>query len=83
MRRCQGGLTFFQYRSSQEGRDDDAMADFKLAATQGSGFAKSLLVEMNPYAAMCNTMLKGVFKAMQEGASADTVMEKNMQETKG
>ena len=42
----------------QEGRDDDALVDFQAAAAEGSGFAKSMLVEMNPYAAMCNAMLR-------------------------
>ena len=52
-------ITFFTDTSSvQEGRDDDALVDFQAAAAEGSGFAKSMLVEMNPYAAMCNAMLR-------------------------
>ena len=52
-------VTFFTDTSSvQEGRDDDALVDFQAAAAEGSGFAKSMLVEMNPYAAMCNAMLR-------------------------
>ena len=34
------------------------MDDFRAAAALGSGFAKSKLVELNPYAAMCNAMLR-------------------------
>ena len=35
----------------------------------GSGFAKSALTAMNPYAAMCNQMLKNVFHALEEGSN--------------
>jgi tetratricopeptide (TPR) repeat protein len=51
----------------KDGRDDDATADFKAAAALGSAFAKSVLVQMNPYAAMCNKMLKNVFGALEMG----------------
>ena len=52
-------MTHFTVTSPvQEGRDDDALVDFQAAAAEGSGFAKSMLVEMNPYAAMCNAMLR-------------------------
>ena len=44
-----------------EGRDDLARKDFDSAAQLGSSFAKSALAAMNPYAAMCNQMLKNVF----------------------
>ncbi|XP_014287923.1 tetratricopeptide repeat protein 36 [Halyomorpha halys] len=49
---CQRALL---YRKS--GDDEKAKEDFKLAAELGSQFAKKQLVEMNPYAAMCNQML--------------------------
>ena len=42
----------------KEGQDDEALEDFRDAAALGSAFAKSMLVELNPYAAMCNAMLK-------------------------
>jgi hypothetical protein len=42
----------------KDGQDEAALEDFKAAAALGSGFAKSMLVEMNPYAAMCNAMLR-------------------------
>ena len=67
----------------KEGRDDDAMTDFKNAADQGSGFAQSMIVEMNPYAAMCNSMLKNVFTALQAGENTDVVMQENLKNTNG
>merc|ERR1712203_801643 len=68
---------------SKEGRDDDAMEDFKMAAKNGSGFAKAMVVEMNPYAAMCNAMLRNVFTALQEGQDTDTIMENNLKNKTG
>lgn len=59
---CQRGIIQRKF-----GHDDSAIEDFKEAANLGSGFAKSMLVEMNPYAAMCNAMLKNVFTAMALG----------------
>ena len=59
---CQRGLVY-----RRNGREQEAMSDFKIAAELGSGFAKSVLVEMNPYAAMCNKMLKDVFSKLEEG----------------
>ena len=56
---CQRGLLL-----RRDGRDDEAMADFRRAAELGSGFAKSVLVQFNPYAAMCNKMLKSVFQVL-------------------
>ena len=75
---CQRGVLL-----RKEGRDDDAIEDFKKAATHGSGFAKAMVVEMNPYAAMCNAMLKNVFTALQEGAETDALMEKNLKNKTG
>uniref|UniRef100_A0A1I8GES6 TPR_REGION domain-containing protein n=2 Tax=Macrostomum lignano TaxID=282301 RepID=A0A1I8GES6_9PLAT len=43
-----------------EGRDDEARQDFEAAARLGGPFAKQMLVEMNPYAALCNQMLREV-----------------------
>ncbi|XP_011863579.1 PREDICTED: tetratricopeptide repeat protein 36 homolog [Vollenhovia emeryi] len=40
------------------GQDDKAREDFTRAAKAGSSFAKSQLVALNPYAAMCNAMLR-------------------------
>jgi len=67
---CQRGIL-----QRKDGHDDAAMSDFNAAAKLGSGFAKSMLVEMNPYAAMCNAMLRNVFDAMsrpgEEGTRSD------------
>ena len=62
---CQRGLIY-----RRNGREQEAMSDFKIAAEMGSGFAKSVLVELNPYAAMCNKMLKDVFSKLEEGNEA-------------
>jgi hypothetical protein len=51
-------LCFDLYTASQDGNEEAALEDFKAAAGLGSGYAKSMLVEMNPYAAMCNAMLR-------------------------
>ena len=53
----------------REGQNDDARKDFEKASQMGSGFAKSALTAMNPYAAMCNQMLKNVFHALEEGSN--------------
>ena len=67
---------------AQEGRDDDAATDFKVAAAEGSGFAKSMLVEMNPYAAMCNAMLRNVFTSMASGGDPEQLMASNLKKEK-
>ena len=41
-----------------QGQDDRAWSDFKNAADLGGAFAKSILVQTNPLAALCNRMLK-------------------------
>lgn len=40
-----------------EGKNEDAMSDLRAAGDEGNEFAKKLLVQMNPYAALCNQML--------------------------
>lgn len=52
---CQRGILL-----KMKGNLDDARSDFSKAAKGGSKFAKSQLVELNPYAAMCNQMLKEI-----------------------
>ncbi|KAI5646638.1 hypothetical protein NE865_01572 [Phthorimaea operculella] len=47
-------------------QDDDARAAFKQAAALGSGFAKKQMVELNPYAALCNQMLSQVMRGEKE-----------------
>ncbi|KAG7160594.1 tetratricopeptide repeat protein 36 homolog [Homarus americanus] len=49
------------------GNDDLAREDFQAAGTLGSEFAKAQLVQMNPYAALCNKMLHDVFNKLQRG----------------
>ncbi|KAI1297148.1 Tetratricopeptide repeat protein 36 [Halotydeus destructor] len=50
-----------------EGRDEEALSDFKLAAVNGSEFAKSQVVKLNPYAALCNQMLGDMMAKLQRG----------------
>ncbi|KAG7209004.1 hypothetical protein KM043_015171 [Ampulex compressa] len=52
---CQRGAL---YRCMKE--EDKAREDFQLAAKGGSNFARSQLVALNPYAAMCNAMLREI-----------------------
>jgi len=59
---CQRGLI-----SLKEEQLEQAKADFEGAAKLGSQFAKAQLVQMNPYAALCNKMLKGVIGQLQRG----------------
>ncbi|CAH0384951.1 unnamed protein product [Bemisia tabaci] len=49
---CQRGILYLC-----QGKDSLAKQDFESAAKLGSQFAKTQLVQMNPYAAMCNQML--------------------------
>ncbi|XP_011308915.1 tetratricopeptide repeat protein 36 [Fopius arisanus] len=52
---CQRGLLH-----RLEGRNDEARKDFEEAANNGSTFARAQLVQLNPYAAMCNAMLREI-----------------------
>lgn len=52
---CQRGALFRWMK-----QDDEAKKDFVRAAKAGSSFAKSQLVALNPYAAMCNAMLREI-----------------------
>ncbi|GFY71351.1 tetratricopeptide repeat protein 36 [Trichonephila inaurata madagascariensis] len=52
---CQRALIYRIQNKQQE-----AVADFEKAAALGSAFARSQLVLMNPYAALCNQMLRKV-----------------------
>jgi len=61
----------------KEGHDDAALSDFSAAAKLGSGFAQSMLVEMNPYAAMCNAMLRNVFTAMSNPVDDQRIDDKS------
>ncbi|XP_016933498.2 tetratricopeptide repeat protein 36 homolog [Drosophila suzukii] len=44
---------------------DAARADFEAAAQLGSKFAKEQLVEINPFAALCNQMLRQAFDQLK------------------
>ncbi|KAH7729815.1 Protein F52H3.5 [Aphelenchoides avenae] len=55
-----------------QGKDDEAKADYEKASALGSSFAKLQLVEMNPYAAMCNKMLQDVIGKLQRGENDST-----------
>ncbi|KAG8284028.1 tetratricopeptide repeat protein 36 [Homalodisca vitripennis] len=57
---CQRALIY-----RRRGDDSAARDDFQAAASLGSDFAKQQLVQMNPYAAMCNQMLRQVFTKLQ------------------
>lgn len=70
---CQRGLIYLR----NEHRDD-AKADFEQAAKLGSEFAKAQLVQMNPYAALCNKMLRDVFTKIQNGDSATDEIEQEL-----
>ena len=59
------------------------MKDFQAAAAEGSGFAKTMLVEMNPYAAMCNAMLRNVFTSMAKGDDPEALMANNLKTNSG
>uniref|UniRef100_T1JJI5 Tetratricopeptide repeat protein 36 homolog n=1 Tax=Strigamia maritima TaxID=126957 RepID=T1JJI5_STRMM len=59
---CQRGLIY-----RLKGRCEDSRTDFEAASLLGSSFAKSALVQLNPYAALCNQMLTEVFQRLQCG----------------
>lgn len=59
---CQRGLIHLRNNLPEQ-----AKADFEAATKLGSQFAKAQLVQMNPYAALCNKMLKDVFTRLQTG----------------
>ncbi|KAK2586239.1 hypothetical protein KPH14_001496 [Odynerus spinipes] len=52
---CQRGILYRYMKEDQKAKDD-----FTLAAEAGSSFARSQLVALNPYAAMCNAMLREI-----------------------
>ncbi|XP_026327712.1 tetratricopeptide repeat protein 36 homolog [Hyposmocoma kahamanoa] len=58
---CQRGVLL-----RKRGNDDAARAAFAEAANLGSGFAKKQVVDMNPYAALCNQMLSQVMRGEKE-----------------
>uniref|UniRef100_D3TQG0 TPR repeat-containing protein n=1 Tax=Glossina morsitans morsitans TaxID=37546 RepID=D3TQG0_GLOMM len=53
---CQRGVLY-----RKQNKLSDAKIDFEEAAKMGSEFAKTQLVEINPFAALCNQMLREAF----------------------
>ncbi|CAN2387917.1 Tetratricopeptide repeat domain 36 [Pristimantis euphronides] len=49
-----------------KGNDEAAREDFQRAAQLGSDFARQQLVLLNPYAALCNRMLRDMMQKLQE-----------------
>ncbi|KAF0294670.1 Tetratricopeptide repeat protein 36 [Amphibalanus amphitrite] len=49
------------------GQQERALDDYRRAAALGSRFAKTQLVALNPYAALCNRMLGEVIGRLQRG----------------
>ncbi|XP_037075830.1 tetratricopeptide repeat protein 36-like [Pollicipes pollicipes] len=49
------------------GQQELALDDYRRAAQLGSQFAKTQLVALNPYAALCNRMLSEVMSKLREG----------------
>jgi hypothetical protein len=53
--------------SSLAGNDDAALEDFKKASCLGSDFAKAQVIALNPYAAMCNAMMREMVHKVRKG----------------
>ncbi len=49
------------------GDKESAVADLEVAAHLGSSFASRVLVQMNPYAALCNDMLTSMMTKCATG----------------
>lgn len=49
-----------------KGNEEGAREDFQRAAQLGSDFARQQLVLLNPYAALCNRMLRDMVQKLQE-----------------
>lgn len=63
---CQRGLIY-----QLQGKKVQASDDYRVASKLGSAFAKTMLVQMNPYAALCNQMLAEVMQKLQRRNTAD------------
>ncbi|XP_067648394.1 tetratricopeptide repeat protein 36 homolog [Eurosta solidaginis] len=57
---CQRGVLY-----RKQNNLDEARKDFEEAAKLGSSFAKAQLVEINPFAALCNQMLRQAFDQLK------------------
>jgi hypothetical protein len=51
------------------GQNEEALSCFQIAAENGCCFAKQQVVALNPYAALCNKMLKEMIQKTQQGQS--------------
>ncbi|XP_053308460.1 tetratricopeptide repeat protein 36 [Spea bombifrons] len=49
-----------------QGQEEESRKDLQRAAELGSEFAKRLLVQLNPYAALCNRMLRDMIQNLSE-----------------
>ncbi|KAM7355788.1 tetratricopeptide repeat protein 36 homolog [Cochliomyia hominivorax] len=58
---CQRGVLY-----RKQNKLDEARADFEEAAKMGSKFARQQLVEINPFAALCNQMLRQAFEQLEK-----------------
>ncbi|XP_065361273.1 tetratricopeptide repeat protein 36 homolog [Calliphora vicina] len=58
---CQRGVLYRKQKKLEEAR-----TDFEAAAKMGSKFAKQQLVEINPFAALCNQMLRQAFEQLEK-----------------
>jgi hypothetical protein len=52
-----------------QGKNDEALDDFKLAASIGNSFARQQTITMNPYAALCNQALSEILRKEKVGQS--------------
>jgi len=50
----------------EQSTKEAALKDWESAAKLGSQFARTRLVQLNPYAALCNSMLNDVFSCLNE-----------------
>ena len=53
------------------GENEKAVDDIKNGAKLGSQFAKMFLIQLNPYAALCNSMLSQVMEKLYNGESIE------------
>ena len=63
---CQRGLIY-----KKMGENEKAVDDIKNGAKLGSQFAKMFLIQLNPYAALCNSMLSQVMEKLYNGESIE------------
>ena len=53
-----------------EGKEEAALEAFHKAAALGNAFAKTMVVQLNPYAALCNAMLAEAIDKLQQGETS-------------